>query len=159
MFSSTLNIYHHLSNCSDLPHVLQFLVTMHTKEYTVLKVFMQNVKLRVFRVTWQDCHQKLTFSAEIYTHKCCIWATIIRCGNCNKLPHHILLRTFYYMLNLWSCCLLEEMLWPSNVRETWTHGLPPEEPGREDESPGALRWDRVSYATWWVEENWNTERI
>lgn len=30
-----------------------------------------------------------------------------------------------------------------------THGLPPEDPGTEEDSPGALRWDLVSYATWW----------
>lgn len=37
--------------------------------------------------------------------------------------------------------------------ETQTHGLPPEEPGREEDSPGALRWDRESYATWWGQKS------
>lgn len=33
-----------------------------------------------------------------------------------------------------------------------THGLPPEEPGREEDSPEALMWDRESYATWWEQQ-------
>lgn len=64
---------------------------------------------------------------------------------------------FYPIVDLCSCCMhLLHLRMCSHITEIQTHGLPPEEPGREEDSPGALRWDRESYATWWGQNSRKT---